>query len=46
METQLLLAILMRDKYYLYVNNKIISMVYPLKDLIYTYKYKEIITLI
>jgi hypothetical protein len=38
--------ILIRSKYLLNIINKIISMVGPLSDLIYTYKQKEIIILI
>jgi len=34
---------LMRDKYLLYTINEIVSMIDPLRDLVYTYKYREII---
>jgi hypothetical protein len=34
---------LMRDKYLLYTINEIVSMIDPLRDLVYTYEYREII---
>jgi hypothetical protein len=34
---------LMRDKYLLYIINKIVSTIDPLRDLVYTYEYREII---
>jgi hypothetical protein len=34
---------LMRDKYLLYIINEIASMIDPLRDLVYTYEYREII---
>jgi hypothetical protein len=34
---------LIRDKYLLYIINEIVSMIDPLRDLVYTYKYREII---
>jgi hypothetical protein len=34
---------LMRDKYLLYTINEIASMIDPLRDLVYTYEYREII---
>jgi len=46
LESPLFLVTLMRDKYLLHVINEIISMVGLLKDLVYNYKYREIITLI
>ena len=36
----------MGGKYLLYIMNKIINMLDPLKDLIYTYKYRKFISLI
>jgi hypothetical protein len=36
----------MKDKYLLHIINKIVSMVGSSRDLIYTYKYKEIVILI
>ena len=36
--------VLMRDKYPLHIINEIKSMTDPLRDLVYTYEYKEIIT--
>jgi hypothetical protein len=34
----------MEDKYPVHIINEIVSMVGPLRDLVYTYKYREIIT--
>lgn len=36
---------LIRDKYSLHIINKIVNIIDPLRDLVYTYKYKKIITL-
>jgi len=46
LESPLLLVTLMGGKYLLHIINEIISMVGSFKDLVYTYKYREIITLI
>jgi hypothetical protein len=40
----MLLMTLMRDKYPLHVINEIVSMVGPLKDLLYNYEYRKINT--
>jgi hypothetical protein len=44
-KSSLLLVTLMEDKYSLHIINEIISMVDPLRDLLYTYEFREIITL-
>ena len=44
LEIPLLSVILMRDKYPLHIINEIVSMVGLLRDLVYTYEYKDIIT--
>ena len=44
LEIPLLSVILMRDKYPLHIINEITSMVGLLRDLVYTYEYKDIIT--
>jgi hypothetical protein len=44
LEIPLLSVILMRDKYPLHIINEIASMVGLLRDLVYTYEYKDIIT--
>jgi hypothetical protein len=41
LNSPLLLAILMRDEGSLHIINKIGSMIDPLRDLIYTYKYRH-----
>jgi len=43
-KSSLLLVKLMEDKYSLYIINEIISMVDPLRDLLYTYEFRKIIT--
>jgi len=42
----MLSVILMGDKYPLHIIKEIVSMVNPLRDLIYTYEYRKIIILI
>jgi len=44
MKSPLLSVELIRDKYTLYIINKIVSMVGLSRDLLYTYKSKKIIT--
>ena len=44
LEIPLLSVILMKDKYPLHIINEIVSMVGLLRDLVYTYEYKDIIT--
>ena len=44
LESPLLLVILMRDKYPLHIINKIISLVGLLRDIVYKYEYRDIIT--
>jgi hypothetical protein len=34
---------LIKDKYLLYIINEIVSTIDPLRDLVYTYEYREII---
>jgi len=46
LESPLLSTTLIRDKYLLHIINEIISMVSPLRDYVYIYEYREIITLI
>jgi len=46
LENPLLLVILMRNKYLLRIINEIESIMGLLKDLIYIYKYRKIITLV
>jgi hypothetical protein len=46
LESSLLPATLMGGKYLLDIINKIVNMKSPLKNLVYTYKYREIMTLI
>jgi hypothetical protein len=46
LENHLLLVILMRNKYLLRIINEIVSIMGLLKDLIYIYKYRKIITLV
>jgi hypothetical protein len=46
LESSLFSTTLIRDKYILHIINEIVSMVGHLRDLVYTNKYKEIITLI
>jgi hypothetical protein len=46
LENPLLLVILMRNKYLLRIINEIVSIMGLLKDLIYIYKYRKIITLV
>ena len=46
LESPILSSILLRDKYLLHIINKIVSMIGPLRDLVYTYKYRETITII
>jgi hypothetical protein len=43
-ESPLLVATLMGNKYFLYIINEIISIGGPLRDLVYTYEYRKIIT--
>jgi hypothetical protein len=44
LQSPLLSATLMRDKYPLHIINETKSIVGPLRDLVYTYEYKETIT--
>jgi hypothetical protein len=46
LKSPLFFATLMEDKYLLHIINETLSIVGPLRDLIYTYKYRKIITLI
>jgi len=46
MKSPLLLETLMGGKYLLHIINEIVNMVGPLRDIVYTNKYREIITLI
>jgi hypothetical protein len=46
LESPLLSVILMGDKYPLHIIKEIVSMVDPLRDLVCTYEYRKIITLI
>jgi hypothetical protein len=45
MVSGLLLEILIKNKYFIYIINKIINIICLLKDLVYTCNYREIITL-
>jgi hypothetical protein len=44
LKSPLFFVVLMRDKYLLHIINEIVSVVGLLKDLLYIYKYREIIT--
>jgi hypothetical protein len=45
MVSGLLLEILIKNKYFIYIINKIINIIDLLKELVYTCNYREIITL-
>jgi hypothetical protein len=44
LKSSLLLVVLMRNKYLLHIINEIVSMMSSLRELLYIYKYREIIT--
>ena len=46
MVSGLLLEILIKNKYFIYIINKIINIISLLRDFVYTCNYKEVITLI